>query len=163
MLAISQISCPLNSSIRNRSTDRTQAIRGSWRAPVLITVKRKSIAVKSGEKDDTRPQSTKEEEDELPPWVRREREKAAAEKTGDLPFGLYLLFSSFVAIAAVGSVFELVNGNALFGVLQPDNPFWKPILILFSVTGLPTAGFLFYKAVSAANKAADTMDSLDGY
>jgi hypothetical protein len=35
-------------------------------------------------------------------WVRREREREMIDQEGkDLPFGVYLLFSSFVAIAAV--------------------------------------------------------------
>jgi hypothetical protein len=39
-------------------------------------------------------------------WVRRERERQLQKEEGgsrDLPFGLYLLFSSFTAIAAVGA------------------------------------------------------------
>jgi hypothetical protein len=47
-----------------------------------------------------RPGPVDQEED--PPWVRRERERelqAGAPK--DLPFGVYLLFSTFVGIAAV--------------------------------------------------------------
>lgn len=104
-----------------------------------------------------------DDDEDLPPWVRREREKKAAEQTGDLPFGLYLLFSSFVAIAAIGSIFEFANKNSLFGVVQPDSPLWAPILLTFAITGLPTAGFLFVKAISAANKAAEAMDQVDGY
>ena len=114
--------------------------------------------------------------------MRRERERALDKQEGpkDLPFGLYLLFSAMVAIAAVrpsaggtlrrqrsrsgpaagrhrrsrttpadvrsparlqvGSVFEYLNGNAIFGVVQPDSPLYKPILGLFAVTGLPMAG-----------------------
>lgn len=48
------------------------------------------------------PQRAAEEEE--PIWVRRERERAAQKEaggSGELPFGVYLLFSSFVAIAAV--------------------------------------------------------------
>lgn len=41
-------------------------------------------------------------DDEEPVWVKREREEKARKEGGSgLPFGLYLLFSSFVAIAAV--------------------------------------------------------------
>ena len=39
-------------------------------------------------------------------WVRRERERQLQKQEGgsrDLPFGLYLLFSSFTAIAAVNA------------------------------------------------------------
>ena len=49
------------------------------------------------------PQQQQQQEDE-PIWVRRERELAAQKEaggSGDLPFGAYLLFSSFTAIAAV--------------------------------------------------------------
>lgn len=41
--------------------------------------------------------------EEVPIWERREQEKKRREETNDLPFGLYLLFSSFTAIAAVRS------------------------------------------------------------
>lgn len=63
----------------------------------------------------------------------------------DLPFGVYLLFSSFCAIAAIGSIFEYSAHNAIFGVIQPDNFLYTPILGFFAITGLPTAGFLFFK------------------
>jgi hypothetical protein len=106
------------------------------------------------------PTTTTEEE---PIWVRREREREIIAKEGkDLPFGLYLLLSSFVAIAAIGSVFEYVNKHPLFDVIQPDSPLWAPILALFAITGLPTSGYLFYKAVTSANKEAERMDKLDG-
>lgn len=108
-------------------------------------------------------ESTFSSSSEEPIWVRREREREIIAKEGkDLPFGLYLLLSSFVAIAAVGSVFEYVNRHAIFDVVQPDDPLWAPILGLFAITGLPTSGFLFYKAVSSANKEAERMDRMDG-
>ena len=40
----------------------------------------------------------------------------------------------------VGSIFEIANQNAIFGVLPPSNPLWLPILGFFAVTGFPTAG-----------------------
>ena len=40
-------------------------------------------------------------EDEVPVWEKREQDKKFKEQAKDLPFGLYLLLSSFVAIAAV--------------------------------------------------------------
>jgi hypothetical protein len=40
----------------------------------------------------------------------------------------------------VGSVFEYFDKNAIFGVVQPDSPLWLPIIGLFAITGLPTAG-----------------------
>lgn len=106
-----------------------------------------------------------QQEDE-PIWVRRERERQAQKESGaqgGLPFGAYLLFSSFTAIAAVGSIFEYINQNSIFDVIGPDSPFYVPILGFFAVTGIPTSGFLFYKSVQAANAEADRMDKLDGY
>lgn len=106
----------------------------------------------------------KRAEEEEPIWVRRERERELQEKEGkDLPFGVYLIGSALVAIAAVGSVFEYANKNPIFDVIYPDSALYTPILGLFALTGLPSAGFLFYKAVTAANKEAERMDKLDGY
>lgn len=43
-----------------------------------------------------------DEEEDLPPWVRREKIKELQAKEGpDLPFGVYLVLSALVAIAAV--------------------------------------------------------------
>jgi hypothetical protein len=142
--------------------------------------------------------------EELPPWVRREKERELAAGKSTVPWPLYLVASCLVAIAAVtgrarragagaqrrahggagsvrsgtsarpgrgearpraplcmrarpsrpcpppppalrrapqvGSVFEYFGGNAVFGVVQPDNPLWAPILGLFAFTGLPMAG-----------------------
>jgi hypothetical protein len=109
--------------------------------------------------------ATKEEE--VPSWIRSERErKLQAEEGSDLPFPVYLIGSALVAIAAVwqcpetlmhmlsrmacmicagsglqvGSIFEFANKNAIFGVVKPDNFLWAPILLFFAVTGLPSAG-----------------------
>lgn len=103
--------------------------------------------------------------EDLPPWVRKEKERELAAASGkkDLPWPLYLVFSCLVAIAAVGSIFEYFDRNAIFGVVQPDSPLWAPILGLFGITGLPTAGFLFFKGVNAANEAAEMQDRIDGY
>ena len=40
----------------------------------------------------------------------------------------------------VGSVFEIINKNPLFGIVQPSSPLWLPILGFFAVTGVPSAG-----------------------
>ena len=46
--------------------------------------------------------ATKKEEEELPSWIRAERErKLQAEEGSDLPFPVYLIASALVAIAAV--------------------------------------------------------------
>ena len=42
-----------------------------------------------------------QEQEELPPWARKEKERELAALEKDLPFGVYLLGSAIVAIAAV--------------------------------------------------------------
>lgn len=120
------------------------------------------------DEEDTRQEKQLEQkvqQDDEPVWVRRERERELMAKEGskDLPFGVYLLFSAIVAIAAIGSIFEYANKNPIFDVIYPDSPFYAPILGVFAITGVPTAGYLFYKAVSSANAEAERMDKLDGY
>lgn len=100
---------------------------------------------------------------EEPVWVKREKQRELEAQSKDLPFGLYLLFSCFVTIAAVGSIFEWSAQNPIFGVIEPDSPLYTPILGVFAVTGIPTAGVLFFKGVSAANAEAERMDAQDGY
>ena len=59
-----------------------------------------------------------------------------------LPFG-----TNWAAhLSQVGSFYEFFNKNAIFGIVQPDSPLWLPILALFAVTGLPTAGDLWPEA-----------------
>ncbi|CAK9221060.1 unnamed protein product [Sphagnum troendelagicum] len=108
------------------------------------------------------PEWAKPGSEELPPWARNEVAKPK-EQAEDLPFFVYLIASSLVAIAAVGSVFEYFNKNAIFGVVPPDSPFWAPILGIFVFTGFPSAGFLWFKAISLANKASEDQDREDGY
>lgn len=109
--------------------------------------------------------SSKSVQDDLPIWVRRERERELKAKSGkfELPWPLYLLLSGIIAIAAVGSIFEFAYKDAIFGVIQPDNVLWAPILGFFVLTGLPLAAFLFFSGVNAANEAAEQQDKVDGY
>jgi len=83
-------------------------------------------------------------EEEEPIWARREklRELQEEEASGkfELPFYVSLLLSGIIAIAAVGSVFEYINRNPVFGIIQPDSPLWAPILGFFALTGLPVSG-----------------------
>eukprot|EP00884_Botryococcus_braunii_P004869 jgi/Botrbrau1/14383/Bobra.0014s0033.1 len=99
------------------------------------------------------------------PWVRREKEEKLKKEDGggSLPFGVYLIASAIVAIAAVGSIFEWTAKNPIFGVVTPDNFLYTPILGVFALTGFPTAGWLFVKAVTSANEEADRQDKLDGF
>lgn len=50
---------------------------------------------------------TLQEEEETPPWARKEKERELAALEKDLPFGVYLLGSAIVAIAAVSFVLSL--------------------------------------------------------
>lgn len=94
-----------------------------------------------------------------PVWAKRER----LQESQGLPFGVYLIGSFLVATAAIGSLFEWSNKNPVFGLLPPSSPFYTPILGFFAITGLPSAGFLFTKAIKAANEAADRQDKADGF
>lgn len=50
-----------------------------------------------------------QDEEELPPWARKEKERELASLEGkDLPFGVWLLGSAIVAIAAVSSRKQLI-------------------------------------------------------
>ncbi|GBG73509.1 hypothetical protein CBR_g16852 [Chara braunii] len=100
--------------------------------------------------------------EELPPWARSEGGEGSSSDEGfEVPFWAWLLASSLVAIAAVGSIFEYFNKNPVFGVVPPDSPFYAPILGFFVLTGFPTAGFLWFKATQAANAIAERMDKED--
>ena len=68
-----------------------------------------------------------------------------------------------LAMLQVGSIFEYTARNPVFGVLPPSSPLYTPVLGLFALTGLPTAGWLFFKAIASANAEAERQDKLDGY
>eukprot|EP01026_Neomeris_dumetosa_P020526 TRINITY_DN18270_c0_g1_i1.p3 TRINITY_DN18270_c0_g1~~TRINITY_DN18270_c0_g1_i1.p3 ORF type:complete len:172 (-),score=21.77 TRINITY_DN18270_c0_g1_i1:198-686(-) len=114
------------------------------------------------EKTQVQSQVTKEINEEELPWVKSQKDRQALAQKKDLPFGVYLIASALVAIAAVGSIFEFANQNPIFGVLPPDNPFYTPILGFFAFTGFPSAGYLFFKSVKGANEMAEQMDKIDG-
>jgi hypothetical protein len=61
-------------------------------------------------------------------------------RTNNLLALLLLLLVVSPLCLQVGSVFEYFDKNAIFGVVQPDSPLWLPIIGLFAITGLPTAG-----------------------
>jgi hypothetical protein len=78
-------------------------------------------------------------------------------------FPLLCRLYEWFLILQIGSIFEFFNKNPIFGVVPPDSPFYTPILGFFAITGLPTAGWLFIKAVTAANAVSDSMDKADGF
>lgn len=128
----------------------------------------RSTGDESGNTDTTKSETLESvnQSEEEPIWVRREREREMMKASGqdkELPFGVYLLLSAIVAIAAVGSIFEYANKNPIFDVIYPDSPLYTPILGVFALTGIPSAGYLFFKAVGAANAEAERMDKMDGY
>ncbi|KAG5534451.1 hypothetical protein RHGRI_022550 [Rhododendron griersonianum] len=101
--------------------------------------------------------------DEPPPWARAESGSSGSQQSFQVPFIVYLLASAITAIAAIGSVFEYVNQKPVFGVLGSDSVFYAPVLGFFAFTGIPTAGFLWFKSVQVANKEAEEQDRRDGY
>jgi hypothetical protein len=66
-----------------------------------------------------------------------------------------------IVLLQIGSMFEFFNKNPIFGIVEPSSPFYAPILGIFALTGLPTAGWLFIKAVTSANTMAERMDEAD--
>ncbi|XP_071703605.1 uncharacterized protein [Rutidosis leptorrhynchoides] len=119
------------------------------------------FAVKKEEEQQSTPSWAKPGSEEPPPWARNESQQISS--TSDFPFFVYLLASAITAIAAIGSVFEYVNQKPVFGVLNSDSIFYAPVLGFFAITGLPTAGYLWYKSVQVANKEAEEQDRRDGY
>ena len=106
---------------------------------------------------------TADDVEDIPPWERREIEKKAAMEKGGLPWPAYLGLAVIVAIAAIGSCFELTYENPIFGVVGADSFAYKPILFWFIGTGFPLAGWLWTKGIAGANEAAELQDKLDGY
>lgn len=45
-----------------------------------------------------------------------------------------------VVHAQVGSIYEWFNKNAIFGIVQPGNALYTPILGFFALTGIPLSG-----------------------
>ncbi|XP_077211785.1 uncharacterized protein LOC143847017 [Tasmannia lanceolata] len=119
-------------------------------------------AKSTSQSDEKIPSWARPDSDETPPWARDEL-KDASEQAFEIPFYAYLLASAVTAIAAIGSIFEYVNQKPVFGVLNSDSIFYAPLLGFFVFTGIPTSGFLWFKSVQAANKAAEDQDRRDGY
>ncbi|EFJ34325.1 hypothetical protein SELMODRAFT_69021, partial [Selaginella moellendorffii] len=109
------------------------------------------------------PEWAKPGSDVPPPWASGEKKQVSSEGFQDLPYIVYLVASCLVAIAAVGSIFEYFNKNPVFGVIQPDSPFYTPVLGFFSITGIPVSAFLWFRAIKLANKDAERQDKEDGY
>ncbi|CAA6661628.1 unnamed protein product [Spirodela intermedia] len=111
------------------------------------------------------PSWARADSEEPPPWARDDGTTggAAPQQPAELPFYVYLLSSAITAIAAIGSIFEYVNQNPVFGLLKSDSVFYAPLLGFFVFTGVPLSGFLWFKSVQAANKEAEEQDRRDGY
>lgn len=137
----------------------------SHRRLVLVAATEGS-AKSSGEKADEKvPSWARPGSDEAPPWARGEGGASPQDGGGEVqvPFYAYLLASAVTAIAAIGSIFEYTNGRPVFGVVGTDSPLYAPLLGFFAVTGIPTSGYLWYKAVQTANKDAEEQDRRDGF
>lgn len=71
------------------------------------------------------PQQQQQQQEEEPIWVRRERERQLQKEEGgsfDLPFGAYLLFSSFTAIAAVSALWRSAHLDACLATGGTSTP-----------------------------------------
>jgi hypothetical protein len=124
---------------------------------------RGAVMMTRASEDDTKKTGRATEDDEMPPWERREQEKKAAMEKGGLPWPAFLGLASIVGIASVGSCFELAYSNPIFGVVQSDSFAYKPILFWLIGTGFPLCAFLFVQGVKGANEASELQDKLDGY
>jgi hypothetical protein len=62
---------------------------------------RRACVVKAAKQDENVPTWAKPGSEEVPPWAKEDKSGYQKEGPKDLPFGLYLLFSVFTAIAAV--------------------------------------------------------------
>ncbi|KAG6482822.1 uncharacterized protein LOC122014338 [Zingiber officinale] len=120
-------------------------------------------SAKSSKSDEQIPSWARPDSDEPPPWARDEGSGSTSQSTFQIPFYAYLLASAFIAIAAIGSIFEYANKNPVFGVLKSDSIFYAPLLGFFVFTGIPTSAFLWFKSVETANKEAEEQDRRDGY
>lgn len=122
-------------------------------------------AKSSGEADEQVPSWARPGSDEPPPWAREGGGGGGQQEPGavELPFFAYLLASAITAIAAIGSIFEYANQRPVFGVVSPDSALYAPLLGFFVFTGIPTSGFLWFKAVQTANKEAEEQDRRDGF
>jgi hypothetical protein len=161
-LKVSSSSCGGSSASGSFRVFKQQQQQRQWKLAATTDGKKGSSAANREMDAEKVPEWAKPGSEELPPWARNEVAKPK-EQAEDLPFFVYLIASSLVAIAAVGSVFEYFNKNPIFGVVPPDSPFWAPILGIFVFTGFPSAGFLWFKAISLANKASEDQDREDGY
>ncbi|WOL15689.1 hypothetical protein Cni_G24470 [Canna indica] len=120
-------------------------------------------SAKSSKSEEQIPSWAKPDSNEPPPWARDEGSGSTSQSTFEIPFYAYLLASAITAIAAIGSIFEYVNQNPVFGVLKSDSVFYAPLLGFFAFTGIPFSAFLWFKSVQAANKEAEEQDRRDGF
>ncbi|KAF8719410.1 hypothetical protein HU200_024123 [Digitaria exilis] len=63
----------------------------------------------------------------------------------------------------IGSIFEYTNQRPVFGIIGSDSALYAPLLGFFVFTGIPTSGFLWFKAVQTANREAEEQDRRDGF
>ncbi|PUZ65444.1 hypothetical protein GQ55_3G223100 [Panicum hallii var. hallii] len=115
-----------------------------------------------GEAEEQVPAWAKPGAEEPPPWERKGG-AVQGQEAGQVPFYAYLLASAVTAIAAIGSIFEYTNQRPVFGIVGSDSALYAPLLGFFVFTGIPTSGFLWFKAVQTANKEAEEQDRRDGF
>lgn len=54
-----------------------------------------------------------------------------------MSLAVFILITRF--FLQIGSAFEYVNQNAIFGIIKSDSVFYVPILGFFAFTGVPTS------------------------
>lgn len=150
---------PSVTQLRSRYRCDQQAVISSSR---LVVRAASEGSAKSSQSDEKIPPWARPDSDEPPPWA-QDSGNGSSQSTFELPFYAYLLASALTAIAAIGSIFEYVNQNPIFGIIYSDNVFYVPVLGFFAFTGIPTSAFLWYKSVQVANKEAEEQDRRDGY
>ncbi|XP_062232586.1 uncharacterized protein LOC133929844 [Phragmites australis] len=116
-----------------------------------------------GEEEDQAPAWARPGADDPPPWAREGGGDVQEPGAGQVPFYAYLLASAVTAIAAIGSIFEYTNQRPVFGIISSDSALYAPLLGFFVFTGIPTSGFLWFKAVQTANREAEEQDRSDGF
>ena len=153
-----------SSSSSSSSSLSSSLALGSKLKTGLKRLKRTIKATAASDDDENKSTQTmmgRKEEEDVPPWARRDIERK--EQKGEFAWPIFLLLSLITLLAATGSVFEWTFEKPIFGVVQSTSALYKPILGWFIVTGFPLSAFFWMKGIDGANKASALTDKMDGY
>ena len=149
------VSTAANRVVASRRAARVGNVASSSTTFARATISRArgAVALTRAADEEGAPATTSADDvEDIPPWERRELEKKAAMEKGGLPWPAYLGLAAIVAIASVGSCFELTYSNPIFGVVYPDSFMYKPILYWLIFTGFPLAAFLWSKGIDGCQR-----------